>query len=112
MKILNINCKHKDGRGNCNKLGRIFFGLLKSPCPEVDPGGICEWAERFPQPAPTPAPPKKKRAACGYIPGPPPVDDDEGETLHSLEIRILRAKAILLEDKCRKLREPGGPCTR
>ncbi len=119
MKIPNINCKHKDGFGHCNKMGRIFFGLLKSPCPEVDMGAICGFAERFPRPAPSPPPPKKKYATGGLVQkdtdlsGPPPAcDDDEGETLRSLEIRVMRAKAELLEDEVRKLREPGGPYTR
>ena len=58
-RIPNINCKHKDGYGNCNKKPRVFFGLFKASCPEID-GDICKLAERFPKPMASPPPPKKK----------------------------------------------------
>jgi hypothetical protein len=43
---------------------------------------------------------------------PPPVDDDDGDTIHSLRFRVLKARAELLEEEVRKLNLPSGPCTR
>jgi len=37
-------------------------------------------------------------------PDPPPDDDDEGETIYSLQMRVMRAKAELLENKVARLK--------
>ena len=58
MKIPNVNCKHADGWGFCNKKPKRFFGLFKQPCPEVELN-VCTIAERFKRPLMAPPAPTK-----------------------------------------------------
>lgn len=63
MKIPNINCKHYDRWGKCNKKPRFLFGLFKDSCCEahITNSKKCDIVERYPKPKALPPPPIPRR---------------------------------------------------